>query len=363
MALEHAGEAVAHLGRGLADRHRAGHVGGAVEILRARIEQIEGAGFEPLFGLRHRPVVDDGAVRPGAGDRRKAQIAEIFALAAKGFEPVAGGDLGEAALRRLLREPGEKAGQCRAVAAVRRAGAVDLDPVLARLGQGARIGGAVELGPGRFEPVENPRRGTRRIGLHPSALAGERIERRPQLIGLGHGHRIAEMAVEAGGELAAVDEQGERGVVAQDGEGQRQRRVRHVAAADVEEPGDRFRASSGPPPRRLPRPGRGRAGCVSSARPRRQIRRDAAPPGPRARPADPARPGRAGCRRPRASSRRPSRPQCETARPRAACAATGRSRARRRRSGRCRSSAVAGRRPGDGFRTGSRSTCCAACKV
>ena len=50
------------------------------------------------------------------------------------------------------------------------------------------------------------------------------------------------MAVEAGGELAPVDEQRDAGVRAQDRKRQRQRRVRHVAAADVEEPGDRFRA-------------------------------------------------------------------------------------------------------------------------
>ena len=48
------------------------------------------------------------------------------------------------------------------------------------------------------------------------------------------------MAVEAGDELAAVDEEIDAAVVAQDREGQRQRRVRHVAAADVEEPGDQF---------------------------------------------------------------------------------------------------------------------------
>src|SRR5271165_4042746 len=39
MALQHAREAVAHLRRWLADRNRARHVGGAVEILGAGIEQ------------------------------------------------------------------------------------------------------------------------------------------------------------------------------------------------------------------------------------------------------------------------------------------------------------------------------------
>ena len=49
------------------------------------------------------------------------------------------------------------------------------------------------------------------------------------------------MAVEAGGELPAVDEQRDVAVLAQDRERQGQWRVRHVAAADVQQPGDRFR--------------------------------------------------------------------------------------------------------------------------
>ena len=48
------------------------------------------------------------------------------------------------------------------------------------------------------------------------------------------------MAFEAGRELATVDKEANAGVVTQDRERQRQRGVGHVAAADVEEPGDRF---------------------------------------------------------------------------------------------------------------------------
>src|SRR5207248_1209528 len=126
VALEDAGETVAHLGGGGADRDRPGDVGRAVEVLRARIEKKEGPRFEPLLALRGRPVVDDGAVRAGPGNRRKTQIAEMLAGAAKGFEPVAGGDLAQPALWRLVREPGEEAGDGGAVAAMRGAGALDL---------------------------------------------------------------------------------------------------------------------------------------------------------------------------------------------------------------------------------------------
>src|SRR6516164_4160675 len=98
----------------------------------------------------------DGAIRARTRDCRKAQIAKMLALAADRLEPIAGSDLGEPAFWRLAREPRQKTGQCRAVAAMRCPRAVELDWVLAGLGQQARIGSAVDLRPCRFEPVENP---------------------------------------------------------------------------------------------------------------------------------------------------------------------------------------------------------------
>src|SRR5579864_8310531 len=49
------------------------------------------------------------------------------------------------------------------------------------------------------------------------------------------------MAVETGGELTAVDEEGHRAIRLHDREAERQRGVRHVAAANVEQPSDRLR--------------------------------------------------------------------------------------------------------------------------
>ena len=69
----------------------------------------------------------------------------MLAGAAEGFEAIAGGDLGEFALGRLARQPGEKAGDRRAVAAMRGAGTVELNRVLAGFRQQAGIGGAVNV--------------------------------------------------------------------------------------------------------------------------------------------------------------------------------------------------------------------------
>ena len=50
----------------------AGHVGGAVRILAARIDQIDRVHLERPVGLLAHPVMDDRAVRAGAGDRVEA---------------------------------------------------------------------------------------------------------------------------------------------------------------------------------------------------------------------------------------------------------------------------------------------------
>src|SRR6185312_10006290 len=118
MALEHAGEAVAHLGARLADGDRAGDVGRAVEVLRARVEEVEVSRLEPLFGLRAGAIMHDRAVRPRPRNRREAEVAEMLASAAEGFQPVAGGDLEELATRRLSREPRKELGDRGAIAAV-----------------------------------------------------------------------------------------------------------------------------------------------------------------------------------------------------------------------------------------------------
>ena len=172
----------------------------------------------PLFGFRHRPIVNNRAVRPGARNGRETQIAKILALATKGLEPIAGANLGQAAFRRFAREPGEKPAQRRAVAAVGGPGAVDLDGVFACFWQNAWVGGAVNFGAGFAKPVKNPGSGARRVDLHSLALGGERVERRAQLLRRQDGYAIAEMAIETGRQFTGIDEKRDAGVLAQDRE-------------------------------------------------------------------------------------------------------------------------------------------------
>ena len=75
MALEHAGEAVAHLGGRLADDDGAGDVGGAVLILAAGIDQEQIAGRDRAVGLAGDAIMHDRAVRAGARDGRERHVA------------------------------------------------------------------------------------------------------------------------------------------------------------------------------------------------------------------------------------------------------------------------------------------------
>src|SRR5436190_2663953 len=140
----------------------------------------------------------------------------MLILTAELFQSVAGGDLGKSALRRLAIEPGEETRQCRAVAVMRCTRAVDFGSVLARLRQHTWIGGAMDLRSRFCEPVEDPGGGGGRIGLYSASFGREVIERWSQLLGRHNGDRVAEMAFEAGDQLAPVDEQADRAVLPQD---------------------------------------------------------------------------------------------------------------------------------------------------
>ena len=80
VAAQHPGEAVPVLGLGRTDRDRAGHVGGAVQVLPARIDEVEGAGLQRAIALFRRSVVDDSAVGAGARDGVEARASIVLAV-------------------------------------------------------------------------------------------------------------------------------------------------------------------------------------------------------------------------------------------------------------------------------------------
>src|SRR6476469_1476257 len=96
-----------HLRRRRADGERAGHVGRAVEILYAGVDQIERARLENLFAGVGWPVMHYCAVRPGRRDAVEADVLELARLAATFFELDGGGHLGDPPRIAGFVEPGE----------------------------------------------------------------------------------------------------------------------------------------------------------------------------------------------------------------------------------------------------------------
>ena len=183
----------------------------------------------------------DGAVRSGTRDRGKRHILQETGVAAEAFQGFDRGDFGECAVRRLAVEPGEKARHRHAVAQMRLVRAFDLDRVLHRLHQRDRIGAAGHLAAGgRHDTSERVGRG--RL-VEPHGLAGEAEcrELADEIGRLADVGDLFEIVPHRVGKLRAVDV--ERGLALRrhDGECNRQRRVRDVAAADVEGPGHRMR--------------------------------------------------------------------------------------------------------------------------
>ena len=162
MALQHAGEAILHLGRRLADGDCAGDVRGAVEILRAGIDQIEFALLQGAVGRLGGPVMHDGSVGPGAGNGVKTEVAEELARATKIGKPGDGSQLVDFSLGRLMRQPVEESRHRQSIAAMGGTGPGELSIILACLGQKAWVVALRQIGSGRAKPIEGPgRRGLR----------------------------------------------------------------------------------------------------------------------------------------------------------------------------------------------------------
>ena len=262
----------------------------------------------------------------------KRNVLEQPGVAAKTFQRLDRVDLGEAAGRRLAVEPGEKARHRRAVAQLRRARAGDLGRVLHRLHRRDRIAAAQNRAAALGEEARDRLRGGGRIEPHLAPLAAERGEVAFELRARAHVGKLFEAMTDVVAELAAVDIESRPALARHEGEGEHHRRVRNIAAADVEQPGDRMRIADHERVggSLLDRAAHAREFLL--ARSRRRSADRAARRRRRAAAAGRSRSRRSDCRRRERGSRRPPRRLSPAARRRRWCAATANSRAWRRRA-------------------------------
>ena len=181
----------------------------------------------------------DRPVRAGAGDGREGDVLERAGLAAEAFQRLDRVDFAQAAGRRLDVEPGEEARHGGAVAPVRGARAVDLGAVLHRLHQRDRIGAAHRLAAGVRDQPRQRVGGARLVEADRLALEAGEVACKP----LRRAHvgdffqRVSHGIVE----LAGLDIERRAVLRRHQREAERQRRVRHIRAADIEQPVDVLR--------------------------------------------------------------------------------------------------------------------------
>ena len=231
---------VAHFRGRLADRHRARDIGGAVLVLAAGIDQEQFAGRDRAIGPRRDAIMHDGAVGPGARDGRKGNVLEQAGLAAEAFQRLDRIDLGELAAGASRSNQARKrttAAPSRTCAARAPAistsfftafiSAIGIGPVRNRAAAptdetGERVGGGRLIeAHGAFAAPSATSAWSNSAGARTSAISSS----------------VADVVRRACGRRCRAT----AGPARNDRERERQRRVGHVRAADIEGPGDRMR--------------------------------------------------------------------------------------------------------------------------
>ena len=110
--------------------------------------------------------------------------------------------------------------------------------VLDRLGQNAGIVAGNDLGAGGFEDLREAHRRRVRIEAHARRLLAKRRKPSRQFIRRKKLGGVLEMPPHVAADLGGIDEQRRLAARRHQGEGERERRVADVAAANVEQPGD-----------------------------------------------------------------------------------------------------------------------------
>ena len=241
-ALQHQREEALLLLRHGAYGDRAGDIGRAVDILRAGIDEEHRAGLDGGVCVGGHAIMHDGGVGTSTGDAVEGHVLQRVLLAfadaaAHLFQLLRDGDFRLRAWRGAV-EPGEELHHGGAILQMGAGGALQLDAVLAGAGQAGRIDGLHQRAALAAHDLAERERCL--VGINQDALAfgGEggdsvvEIRRRQEVGELGE----IGLGLDAG--LALVEEEQGAAVCRDDGAGERMRRMRYVAAADVEDPGD-----------------------------------------------------------------------------------------------------------------------------
>jgi hypothetical protein len=154
--------------------HRAGNVGGAVDVLRARIDQEQLARLERAVAFGRHPVMHDRRMLAGAGDRVEGNILErvlhaLPDLGARRFQLLGNLDLGDRAglgLSSQHRNSTIAAPSCRCAAA---------EPLISTLfftARGSLAGSlpSTTIAARRADDVGKPIGGQVGIDQHPAAI-------------------------------------------------------------------------------------------------------------------------------------------------------------------------------------------------
>ena len=235
MALQHAREAVAHFGAGLADAQRARDVGGAVLILRAGIDEVEPFADDAIARLGH-PVMHDGAIGPRTRDGGKGHILQLARLAAKGLKRLRRSDLRQLAALGRPRKPGEKAHHGRAVAQMRSARPLDLGGILAGLHQRDRIGADLGHAARAFQRLRELCGDGGGVEAHRRALLAQPRQIGQKLRGRGDVGQCFQCRAHIARQLARIDIEHGPAALGDQREGQRQRRMGDIGPTNVEGP-------------------------------------------------------------------------------------------------------------------------------
>ena len=207
VAFEHAGKAVLVFFCRLTrpDPDCAGDIGGAIEILPARIDQIDRVRGDRDVGRFIHPVMRAGSMRPGGGDGIKAEIAQQRAFIAERAKFCRSAEFGLAALGGFDAQPMEELGDRCSVAGLGVALSSLLNRVLLGLGQHSRIRQVDHLCACSLEHAEH--RLHRTFGIDRDLLAGQRLQLRHEGFARAHGDGIAQMGAQFGRDLIFGDEQ------------------------------------------------------------------------------------------------------------------------------------------------------------